>query len=164
LTVTLEHAGRFPGSHHSEKTWSSSQTTLATNDQNTETASSSDSYPPSISSRTTTIASLSEAASRINAQVPFDDEETKDLILCMLYILKNLEQSEYYTELIILRFIQCTSHWHKHTPAVSTLYPAKYILMQSVSQLFWSYFGQCAQLDRKKHHTFSFHPHKNIFL
>ena len=68
---------------------------LATSDQNTETASGSDSYPPSISSRTTTIASLSEAASRINAQVPFDDEETKDLILCMLYILKNLEQRKY---------------------------------------------------------------------
>ena len=74
---------------------------LATNDQNTETASGSDSYPPSISSRTTTIASLSEAASRINAQVPFDDEETKDLILCMLYILKNLEQSKYRTLCII---------------------------------------------------------------
>ncbi|CAB4035178.1 dedicator of cytokinesis 11, partial [Paramuricea clavata] len=93
LTVTLEHAGRFPGSHHSEKTWSSSQTILQASDQNTETASGSDSYPPSISSRTTTIASLSEAASRINAQVPFDDEETKYLILCMLYILKNLEQT-----------------------------------------------------------------------
>ena len=63
---------------------------LATNDQDT----GSDSYPPSISSRTTTIASLSEAASRINAQVPFDDEETKDLILCMMYILKNLDQSK----------------------------------------------------------------------
>lgn len=68
---------------------------LTSNDQNTDGTSGSDSYPPSISSRTTTIASLSEAASRINAQVPFDDEETKDLILCMLYIVKNLEQSEY---------------------------------------------------------------------
>ena len=91
----MEHAGRFPGSHHSDKSWTSSQTMLAANDQNAETASGSDSYPPSISSRTTTIASLSEAASRINAQVPFDDEETKDLILCMLYILKNLEQRKY---------------------------------------------------------------------
>ncbi|XP_028405691.1 dedicator of cytokinesis protein 9-like isoform X2 [Dendronephthya gigantea] len=93
LTITLEHAGRFPGSHHSEKTWSSSQTMLASNDQNTDGTSGSDSYPPSISSRTTTIASLSEAASRINAQVPFDDEETKDLVLCVLYIVKNLEQT-----------------------------------------------------------------------
>lgn len=74
---------------------------LQASDQNTETTSGSDSYPPSISSRTTTIASLSEAASRINAQVPFDDEETKYLILCMLYILKNLEQSKYHTVWII---------------------------------------------------------------
>lgn len=59
-------------------------------------AVTTDSYPPSISSRTTTIASLSEAASRINAQVPFDDEETKDLLLCILYILKNLDQGKIY--------------------------------------------------------------------
>ena len=87
----LEHAGRFPGSHHSEKAWSSSQTAIS--EQAADNASS-DSYPPSISSRTTTIASLSEAASRINAQIPFDDEEAKELILCILYILKNLEHGK----------------------------------------------------------------------
>ena len=91
----LEHAGRFPGSHHSDKQSSSSQTMTGSDDHITD-AVTTDSYPPSISSRTTTIASLSEAASRINAQVPFDDEETKDLLLCILYILKNLDQGKIY--------------------------------------------------------------------
>ena len=64
---------------------------MASNDHIADGASS-DSYPPSVSSRTTTLASLSEAASRMNAHVPFDEEESKELLLCTLYILKNLDQ------------------------------------------------------------------------
>lgn len=102
LTIILEHAGRFPGSHNVDRTWSSSQTMLVGSDQITETGT--DFYPPS---RRMTAASLNESANKINVQVPFDEDETKNLILCLMYILKNLEQGMFYGINIDSFFASC---------------------------------------------------------
>lgn len=36
--------------------------------------------------------STPKEASQMTLKVPFDEEETKELLLCFMYILKNLEQ------------------------------------------------------------------------
>ena len=48
---------------------------------------------PSSSLTTSTAATIKEAT-QIALQVPFDEDETKELLLCFCYIIKNLEQGK----------------------------------------------------------------------
>lgn len=46
--------------------------------------------------------STPKEASQMALKVPFDEDETKELLLCFMYILKNLEQGKNLALMIII--------------------------------------------------------------
>lgn len=102
LTVLLNHAPRFHGSKHdlsqTHSQLSQTSSTVVASDYGTDSnRSSSHSGAAKQSpnnSLTQTSASTLKEASQIALQVPFDEDETKELLLCFLYVLKNLESGK----------------------------------------------------------------------
>lgn len=104
LSVLLDHAPRFHGSKYDlshqvlqqQMSQTSSTMTVPTSDFAADSNRSS-SYSaamkqsPSDSLTPQTAMPLREAT-QIALQVPLDEDETKELLLCALYIFKNLEQ------------------------------------------------------------------------
>ena len=106
LSVLLDHTPRFHGSKYDLSgpfVTQTSQTSSTMNVPNSEFGADSNrssSYSaalkqsPSDSLTPQSAAPLREAT-QIALQVPLDEDETKELLLCALYIFKNLEQGKY---------------------------------------------------------------------
>ena len=106
LSVLLDHTPRFHGSKYDLSgpfVTQTSQTSSTMNVPNSELGADSNrssSYSaalkqsPSDSLTPQSAAPLREAT-QIALQVPLDEDETKELLLCALYIFKNLEQGKY---------------------------------------------------------------------
>ena len=106
LSVLLDHTPRFHGSKYDLSgpfVTQASQTSSTMNVPNSEFGADSNrssSYSaalkqsPSDSLTPQSAAPLREAT-QIALQVPLDEDETKELLLCALYIFKNLEQGKY---------------------------------------------------------------------
>ncbi|XP_015750586.1 PREDICTED: dedicator of cytokinesis protein 10-like [Acropora digitifera] len=124
LSVLLDHAPRFHGSKYDlsnqtfqTQTSHASSVMAVPNNEFSPDSNRSSSYSvmkqsPSDSLTPQSAQPLREAT-QIALQVPLDEDETKELLLCALYIIKNLEQG------VILdwwRQILSTSlkrpHWH----------------------------------------------------
>ncbi|XP_048588509.1 dedicator of cytokinesis protein 9 isoform X4 [Nematostella vectensis] len=124
LTVLLDHVPRFHGSKY-ELTHSISQTShgsssVATGNEQTTESNRSSSYSqagilkqsPS-DSLTQSSAHVLKEASQIALQVPLDEDETKELLMCFLYILKNLEQGvvlDWWRQIMTSAIKR--AHWH----------------------------------------------------
>ncbi|XP_068733995.1 dedicator of cytokinesis protein 9-like isoform X4 [Montipora capricornis] len=103
LSVLLDHAPRFHGSKHDlsnqalqTQTSQTSSVMVVPNSEFSPDSNRSSSYlamkqSPSDSLTPQSAQPLREAT-QIALQVPLDEDETKELLLCALYILKNLEQ------------------------------------------------------------------------
>ena len=104
LSVLLDHAPRFHGSKYDlshqvlqqQMSLTSSTMTVSTSDFAADSNWSS-SYSGAVKqspndSLTPQTAMPLREATQIALQVPLDEDETKELLLCALYIFKNLEQ------------------------------------------------------------------------
>ena len=106
LSVLLDHVPRFHGSKHdlSNQPYapyvSQTSSTMAVpnsdfgGDSNRSSSYSAALKPSPTDSLTPQAASSLKEATQIALQVPLDEDETKELLLCAMYIFKNLDQGE----------------------------------------------------------------------
>ncbi|XP_068686823.1 dedicator of cytokinesis protein 9-like [Montipora foliosa] len=124
LSVLLDHAPRFHGSKHDlsnqalqTQTSQTSSVMVVPNNEFNPDSNRSSSYlamkqSPSDSLTPQSAQPLREAT-QIALQVPLDEDETNELLLCALYILKNLEQGvilDWWRQ--ILSSSLKRPHWH----------------------------------------------------
>ncbi|XP_078379462.1 dedicator of cytokinesis protein 11-like isoform X4 [Oculina patagonica] len=121
LSVLLDHAPRFHGSKYDlshqvfqqQMSQTSSTMTVPTSEFAADSNRSSIKQSPSDSLTPQTAMPLREAT-QIALQVPLDEDETKELLLCALYIFKNLEQGvilDWWRQ-ILSSSITKRPHWH----------------------------------------------------
>ncbi|XP_031567360.1 dedicator of cytokinesis protein 11-like isoform X3 [Actinia tenebrosa] len=122
LTILLDHVPRFQGSNYelphslSQFSQESSYPVLTSDPPSESNRSSAYSGNLRVSpsdSLTPVAPNTPKEASQMALKVPFDDEETKELLLCFMYILKNLEQGvilDWWRQ--IMTSAVKRAHWH----------------------------------------------------
>ncbi|KXJ26177.1 Dedicator of cytokinesis protein 9 [Exaiptasia diaphana] len=125
LTILLDHVPRFQGSnyelHPSLSQFSHDSTTQAitsepTSESNRSSAYSQGNLKVSPSDSLTPVApppNTPKEGSQMALKIPFEEDETKELLLCFMYILKNLEQGvilDWWRQ--IMSSAVKRAHWH----------------------------------------------------
>lgn len=103
LTILLDHVPRFQGSNYelhpslsqfSQEAAPAVVTSEPTSESNRSSAYSQGNLRVSPSDSLTPVAPTitPKEGSQMALKIPFEEDETKELLLCFMYILKNLEQ------------------------------------------------------------------------